>query len=213
MGHVVLLGDSIFDNAAYVGGRPAVIDQVRGGLPQGWNASLNAVDGDTTKGVYGQLERLPADATHLVLSAGGNDALGQAAVLNARVSSVAEAVTLLADLREGFDRDYTRLLAALSGRGLPTAVCTIYNPRHAEPETQRILVAALCLFNDGILRAAHRTGFPVIDLRAICTADEDYANPIEPSSTGGAKIARAICDLATGHDFGRRQTILLPGLG
>ena len=119
MGHVVLLGDSIFDNAAYVRGRPAVIDQVRSGLPQGWRASLNAVDGHTTRGVYGQLERLPGDASHLVLSVGGNDALGQAAVLNARAGSVADAVRLLADLREGFDREYTRLLAAISGRGLP----------------------------------------------------------------------------------------------
>jgi len=29
MTHLVLLGDSIFDNAAYVAGAPAVIDQVR----------------------------------------------------------------------------------------------------------------------------------------------------------------------------------------
>ncbi|MEJ7640217.1 MAG: hypothetical protein WKF75_20190 [Singulisphaera sp.] len=93
MGHVVLLGDSIFDNAAYVGGRPAVIDQVRGGLPEGWHASLIAVDGDTTRGVYGQLERLPGDASHLFLSVGGNDALGGAAILNARAGSVADAVS------------------------------------------------------------------------------------------------------------------------
>ena len=212
MGHVVLLGDSIFDNAAYVGGRPAVIDQGRGGLPEGWHASLNAVDGHTTRGVYGQLERLPADASHLVLSVGGNDALGHAEILNARVGNVLDAVSLLADLREGFDRDYTRLLAAISGRGLPTAVCTVYNPRYDEPEAQRVAVTALCLFNDGIIRAAHRSGLPVIDLRAICTADEDYANPIEPSSAGGAKIAGVICDLATGHDFRRRQTVVLPDI-
>lgn len=212
MGHVVLLGDSIFDNAAYVGGRPAVIDQVRGGLPEGWQASLNAVDGDTTTDVYGQLDELPGDASHLVLSVGGNDALGHAGILNARAGSVAEAVSLLADLREGFDREYSRLLAAISGRGLPTAVCTIYNPRYDESETQRIAVTALCLFNDGIIRAAHRSGFPVIDLRAICTAAEDYANPIEPSSAGGAKIARVICDLTTGHDFRRRQAVILPEL-
>ncbi|MDP8949728.1 MAG: SGNH/GDSL hydrolase family protein, partial [Actinomycetota bacterium] len=29
MNHVVLLGDSIFDNAAYVGGAPDVVRQVR----------------------------------------------------------------------------------------------------------------------------------------------------------------------------------------
>jgi hypothetical protein len=213
MGHVVLLGDSIFDNAAYVRGRPAVIDQVRSGLPQGWRASLNAVDGHTTRGVYGQLERLPGDASHLVLSVGGNDALGQAGILGARAGSVADAVRLLADLREGFDLEYNRLLAAISGRGLPTAVCTVYNPRYADPEAHRVYVTALCLFNDSIIRTAHGSGFPVIDLRAICTTDEDYANPIEPSSIGGAKIAMAICELVTGHDFQRRQTVLLPGVG
>jgi hypothetical protein len=29
MGHVILLGDSVFDNAAYVGGAPDVIAQLR----------------------------------------------------------------------------------------------------------------------------------------------------------------------------------------
>jgi hypothetical protein len=32
----------------------------------------------------------------------------------------------------------------------------------------------------------------VIDLRLVCTEPADYANPIEPSSGGGEKIARAI---------------------
>jgi hypothetical protein len=32
----------------------------------------------------------------------------------------------------------------------------------------------------------------IIDLRLVCDEPADYANPIEPSSTGGAKIARAI---------------------
>ena len=46
--HVVLLGDSILDNGAYVPGKPAVIDQVRGELPAGWTATLLAVDGSYT---------------------------------------------------------------------------------------------------------------------------------------------------------------------
>ena len=32
MKHIVLLGDSIFDNAAYVGGGPDVIEQLRSTL-------------------------------------------------------------------------------------------------------------------------------------------------------------------------------------
>ena len=40
LGHVVLLGDSIFDNKVYVGDDPAVIDQLRTHIPAGWRASL-----------------------------------------------------------------------------------------------------------------------------------------------------------------------------
>lgn len=36
MNHLALLGDSIFDNAAYVAGAPTVIDQVNAKLPPGW---------------------------------------------------------------------------------------------------------------------------------------------------------------------------------
>src|SRR5712664_1385755 len=75
MAHIVLLGDSIFDNGAYTEGGPDVISQVRQLLPDGWHASLFAVDGATTVDVPYQVHRVPPDSTHLVLSAGGNDAL------------------------------------------------------------------------------------------------------------------------------------------
>jgi hypothetical protein len=65
MGHVVMLGDSIFDNARYVLDRPPVIDQLRQALPHGWLATLLAVDGHITEDVATQLKRLPADTTHL----------------------------------------------------------------------------------------------------------------------------------------------------
>ena len=47
-------------------------------------------------------------------------------------------------------------------------------------------------FNDVILRVAFESKLQVIDLRLVCTEPGDYANPIEPSSRGGEKIARAI---------------------
>ena len=46
MKHIVLLGDSIFDNAAYVNGGPEVIEQLRSILPQDWQATLLAIDGN-----------------------------------------------------------------------------------------------------------------------------------------------------------------------
>jgi hypothetical protein len=50
----------------------------------------------------------------------------------------------------------------------------------------------LTVFNDAILRVAFENALSVIDLRLICNTPSDYANPIEPSSLGGAKIAAAI---------------------
>ena len=71
-------------------------------------------------------------------------------------------------------------------------VCTVYHGNFPDADYQRRVVVALTLFNDVILRVAADHGLTVIDLRRICTAPADYANPIEPSSAGGAKIARAI---------------------
>jgi hypothetical protein len=48
MGHVVLLGDSIFDIARCVPDRPPVIEQLRQALPRGWTATLLAIDGHIT---------------------------------------------------------------------------------------------------------------------------------------------------------------------
>lgn len=82
MPHAVLLGDSIFDNAGYVGGGPDVATQLRPRLPNGWRASLRAVDGAVIGGVGSQVRQLPTDASHLVVSVGGNDALGHSGVLD-----------------------------------------------------------------------------------------------------------------------------------
>jgi hypothetical protein len=35
-------------------------------------------------------------------------------------------------------------------------------------------------------------GLDIIELRAVCTEPADYANPIEPSGRGGARIAAAV---------------------
>src|SRR6516164_8161432 len=68
MPHLVLLGDSVFDNARYVPDRPAVIEQVRESLPADWRATLLAVDGHVVEDVAKQLRGLPPDATHLFIS-------------------------------------------------------------------------------------------------------------------------------------------------
>ncbi len=201
MSHVVLLGDSIFDNAAYVAWRsPDVIRQVRQRLPHGSKATLEAVDGSTTEDVPRQLRRLPADATHLIISSGGNDALGNSDFLYGPARSNAEALMGLADIGDEFERRYRAMLAEALAYELPTAICTIYYPRFPDAALQRIAVTGLTVFNDCIIRAAFAYRLPLLDLRFICTEEGDYANPIEPSAQGGAKIAGAIVRLVE-HGF------------
>lgn len=199
--HIVLLGDSIFDNGAYVGKGPDVVKQLRAVLPQGAEATLLAVDGAVTTGVGVQLGILPEDATHLVVSAGGNDALHYSPVLGQEVGSVAEALDRLADVRESFARDYRAMLDKVQARGLPTAVCTIYEARFPDRKQRRQAAVGLTLFNDCITREAAARGLAVIDLRVIVRDADDLANPIEPSVIGGAKIANAIATFAERHDY------------
>ena len=206
MTHIVLLGDSIFDNAAYVRGAPDVVRQVQAGLGPRGRASLAAVDGAVTAGVAQQLRRIPEDATHLVVSVGGNDALRHIGVFEDRAPSIAHALGRLADIADAFREGYRTMLQALAGRRLPLAVCTIYDPRFPDPRLQRLAVTGLALFNDAILREAGARGLPVIDLRLVCDRDEDYANPIEPSAKGGEKIAAAINRLVAEHDFGKARS-------
>jgi len=210
MSHLVLLGDSTLDNGAYVRGGPAVIDQVRTHLPEGWRATLLAVDGSRIDGVHRQLQRLPDDASHLVLSVGGNDLLAEAGVLGEPASTVGRAVLMLADIRDRFGAAYFALLKEFVATGLPTLVCTVYEPRFPDEALRRSTAAALSLFDDLIVRAAQGAGLPVLELRAVCSDDADFANPIEPSSAGGDKFARALRTVIRHHDFSAGRATVYP---
>ena len=192
MPHVVLLGDSIFDNAAYVSGGPDVACQLRATLPAGWGATNAAVDGAVVADVERQLSRVPVDATHLALSAGGNDALRHLDVLDRSARSTAEVLDLLSGIGSAFAGRYRQMLRKVLALGLPTTLCTIYEGALPDPALHRRAMVALHVFNDPIVRAALEEGAPLIDLRLVCGEAGDYANPIEPSVQGGAKIARAV---------------------
>ena len=210
MSHIILLGDSIFDNGVYVPGHPDVVKQLRAVLPEGWKASLLAVDGAVTRSVASQVARLPSDASHLVVSVGGNDALGESHILGAAARLVGEGVAMLAEAQERFARNYAEMLQTVLAVGLPTALCTIYDTPTSAPN-HRIIRTALAIFNDIITRAAFSEGLPLIDLRLICNEDEDYANPIEPSAKGGAKMAAAISRLITGSGEDQPQSLVIAG--
>jgi hypothetical protein len=180
-------------------------------LPSVWSASLLAIDGSTTHNVPEQMERLPRQATHLVLSVEGNDALTYAsrlgiALFGDRGTSTENSLHALADIHDEFETHYRSAVDACLQAKLPLTICTIYNGCFPDQAYQRIASLALAVFNDVILNVAIEKSLPVIDLRSICSDPQDYANPIEPSSIGGDKIAQVIVAQVTGPGGNPRET-------
>ena len=192
----------------YAPGGPDVIKELRSILPRDWEATLLAVDGSVTTSVVAQITKIPASATHLIVSVGGNDGLSRADVLQRPAGSVGTAVDQLAALRAEFQQNYRRMLNALLALKLPLALCTVYDPCFRDASMQRLTTTALNIFNDCILREAITHGLPVLDLRLICTEAEDYANEIEPGVPGGRKIAAGILNLVQSHDFSCDRTVV-----
>lgn len=206
MTHIVLLGDSIFDNKVYVGDEPDVVSHLRQMIPQNWQATLKAVDGSLVENVGSQLSEISPDATHLFVSVGGNNAIMNSDVLQLKANSAAEVLNTLSNRAADFELQYRAMLAKILKLNLPTVVCTVYYPNFPDEFVQKIAVAALCVFNDAIIRQAILFGVPFLDLRLICNETDDYANEIEPSGKGGRKIAAKIYEAAQKHEFANKRT-------
>ena len=96
--HITLLGDSIFDNQAYVGtyGKD-VIFHLGKLIPSDWQTTSNAVDGHLVENVSRQFLESPSNTTHFFISAGGNNALMEADILALKINSSAELFDVLAE--------------------------------------------------------------------------------------------------------------------
>lgn len=199
--HVVLAGDSIFDNDAYVPGEPGVLRQLKATLPEGWSASKVAVDGDCIDDVGRQLRNVPFGRNHIVVSVGGNDVYAHIDLLT-EVRSIADLAEAVKGPLEGFRADYRAMLDLVTGGDADVTVCTIYTAIPFPDERLRTLTPhAIGHFNAIILEEAAARGVPVLRLDELLTDAADYsaASPIEPSVQGGAKIAHAIAAHVVGR--------------
>jgi len=189
--HIALLGDSILDNQAYTKGEPDVATHLCRLLSNSAEVTLCAVDGSTTFDLNSQITRVPSGASHIVVSIGGNDALLNSDLLRTPVTSTTEALSLFGERIGQFEIAYRAAIESILSLKRQTAICTIYNGNLSPPEADVVRVA-LMMFNDVILRCGFERQLTIIELRLVCSETTDYANPIEPSGSGGLKIARAI---------------------
>lgn len=210
MNHIVLLGDSIFDNASYVPTGTEVEAQLRSRLGEQYQVQLLARNGSVLEDMAAQVACLGdfvQASNRLVVSCGGNDVLGLVGHLHSPVRSALNATELLASWQTRFRSNYQRMLDLVLSKEIPTAVSTIYD---AMPGFAPGVRATLALFNDVILREAAVRRLPVLDLRLVCTEATDYSSSslIEPSANGGRKIAAAIEELVRAHDPADRRTVM-----
>ncbi len=192
MTHIVLLGDSIFDNESYVPDGRDVISHLRQKLDADSQATLLAVDGAVVDDVASQVFHIPNNATHLMLSAGGNDALQNMWILTEQAQTVSDALSKLAMIRERFADSYRDLVRSLVELQKPLVVCTIYHPPMFEEVPQPVVATALSVFNDTILGIAFEENLSVIETRLLLNDASDFESTIEPSDSGGAKMAEAL---------------------
>ena len=188
--HIVLIGDSILDNATYVDEKHSVQDLLNEKMPD-CKVSLLAVDGSLTSDIHEQLNDFPKDATHVFVSCGGNDAIDNVDVLSEPASNVEDALVKLSERKESFRGSYASALEAVCKRHNKVAAFTVYNK---VPELNVASRAALALFNEVMLEELSSRNIPIIDLRVIFSEEQDYSpvSPIEPSVYGGRKIVMQI---------------------
>jgi len=225
MKHIILAGDSVFDNRSYVkDGEPDVRDQLADLLDDGAKVTLIAVDGDMNNDVSKQLENIPKDATHLFISIGGNDALMHIDAFTENVTTIGEALDFFNEKAGKFEKEYIKMLTNVSNKKLNTTLCTIYKPYFENNDMasltymlppnpnikklQERSVTALSIFNNIIFQEAFNFGLPLMDLRLIFNDKADYSNPIEPSVVGGMKMAKIIKEISYNHDFSMEDSVV-----
>jgi hypothetical protein len=202
--HVVLLGDSTLDNARY-------LDRAKGEQSvekilqktcweRGWRMKVLAQDGSMLDDVrLQQLPLIPTDATHVVMSATGNDLLK---LLNEMVSANFTMKSMYSAMYvrlAGLADEYAALVKKLKAAGFHVCICTIQHPIFNHFLFKSIATLGLGIHNSRIKAIAEDLKCSVIDLANILDCPEDFANPLEMSTRGGTKLVGNIDAFVQDH--------------
>jgi lysophospholipase L1-like esterase len=178
---VILMGDSVLNNANYVPAGKSVYDSLKSKLSKVINL---AKDGATISDLYGQLDKIPVDLnntnTYIFISAGGND------ILNKRTELSTTEIRRLFDL-------YMEFLKALRTKlgSAKINLLNLYlpvNPRYQSYKT------SIDQWNQLLQASSNKVGemYNVVDLYGLLKTPEDFVYDIEPSESASDKIAYLI---------------------
>jgi lysophospholipase L1-like esterase len=181
--YVVLIGDSILNNSAYVSKDKTVSEQLK--LKMSNSNVLNvAQDGATVADLYAQLDKIPLELndrnTYVFISAGGND------ILNKKIKLNDSKLTKLFD-------NYMKFLKALRVKlgSAKINVLNLYLPSNPRYESYNLIVEK---WNTLLDENSNNVGesYNIVDINSQLIVAKDFVYDIEPSEIGSAKIAEAI---------------------
>lgn len=188
--HIVLLGDSLGNMPTISDRGPGMLEkQLLPDIEEPWRLTIIRADDVIS---HSPLAEFPAGASHVVISVEGNRAIQSSQLLEGRPDSYESALARLSFAADQFEGVMDALIKAALRTGLPTVVCTMYQPRYANPVRQRAASAALAIFNDRIIRLAVDARLPIVDYRSVCTGPADYGDEGLLSRVGLAKVAAVI---------------------
>jgi hypothetical protein len=179
--NIVLIGDSVLNNAKYVPPGKTVLDALK---PKLQNIHSFAEDGATITDGYMQLNKISFDfnkpTTHLFISAGGNN------MLNHIDHSDPNAVSEL------FNK-YLQFIKSVKTK-LPDVklnLLNLYLPPHPQYKSYKESIDQWNKLLQNHSKEADLQ-YNVIDIHSLLTGANDFVDEIEPSEFASQKIASAI---------------------
>jgi len=181
----VLLGDSIIKNNSYVKNGKAVDDI----LNEKMNGNIHcyAKDDSTIVDIYSQLDYISTDlnkgSTTIFLSVGGNDILNNYADKEVSVKDI----KVLNPLFTAYKKLIKSIQTKMNDSKL--VLLDIYYPANIKVSQYKPILEE---WNKLITDFASTNNLQVINISNILTESTDFTLNIEPSETGGEKIANNI---------------------
>ena len=178
----ILLGDSIIKNNSYVKNGKAVEDILNEKTND--NTQCYAKDDSTIVDIYSQLDSIPSDlnkdSTTIVLSAGGNDILNNYADKEVSIKDT--------KVLDPIFNAYKTLIKSIQTKmnDSKLVLLDIYYPTNIKLAQYKPILEE---WNKLIADFASTNNIEVINISNILIESTDFTLNIEPSETGGEKIA------------------------
>ena len=179
--NIVLIGDSVLNNANYVPSEKSVVDILKTKTQKVFNF---AKDGATISDCYGQLDKIPTDLnttdTYVFISAGGNDILNKRGQLDN------------SEIRKLFN-NYMDFIKALRVK-LGSAKINIFNLYLPSNPRYNTYKSSIEEWNQLITENSSKIGemYNIINVDTLLTTPDDFVYDIEPSEIASQKIANVI---------------------